>query len=119
MNTEVPDQVLLWVMRDGTTITVLGSVHGTGVIYLSWDPERSNRHVNRSHDEGSEKLADKWLENATEMLARTGSVFVFRPSVVEMAAHKGDRGGRGFWVETELRRYVEAELAEYEKRTLT
>ena len=101
------EEILLWVMRDGTNITVLGSVNGTGVIYLSWDPERSNRHVNRSHDEDSEKLADEWLTNATGMLARTGSVFVARPSVVEMAAYKGDRGGRGFWVETELRWYVE------------
>lgn len=101
------EKILLWVMRDGTTITVLGSVNGTGVIYLSWNPERSDRHINRSHDEESAEHADEWLTNATGHLARTGSVFVARPSVVEMDVHKGDRGGRGFWVENELRRYVE------------
>jgi len=111
ITTDVPDEVLLWVMRDGTHITILGSIHGTGVIYLAWDPKRSDQHINRSHHEASEALAHEWLTDGTDHLSHTGSVFVFRPQVLLMAGPGPERSELGFWVERTVRRYVENELA--------
>jgi len=115
MSTIHPDEVLLWVMRDGTKTTILGSVQETGVIYLKWDTSRAGTITNRTHHSDSVEHADEWLQNATKMREQEGYEFVFRPQVLMMSGPK-NRENLGFWVEGTLRRYVETELAEYEKR---
>jgi hypothetical protein len=111
ITTDVPDEVLLWVMRDQTKTAILGSVRETGVIYLKWDTTRAGTLINRTHHTDLVEHANEWLKNATGRLEREGYAFACRPQVLLMAGPPPERSGLGFWVEHTVRRYVENELA--------
>lgn len=104
------DQLLVWVMANNTEFVILGSINKTGVIYFSWDTDRPDRRVNRTHHEESAKHADEWLQNSTDYLARTGSVFVIEPEVLELPGPGDDRGMLGSWAEILLFGYIDHRL---------